>query len=268
MCLFNKKSNKKQIEAAKRANTIDKSEEVTVEHNGKTLILESKPQICPHCGKKVGFRFITKINGQTTRNSNEIINLVVFQCVECSEITIGRYFSNGNRLYINSCFSETPFYPERDFQEETFDDIIKAMFPAFVKIYNQAKKAQHYDCIDIAGAGYRKAAEFLIRDFAIYKQPDKKESIVNTSAAKNVVKNFLNEYAYINKAAEASLELGNDETHYTKIYQNRDIDDLKRFISITCRAMVADIELERFEKEHLEYKAREGRVPVKEMDLK
>lgn len=268
MGLFSKKINKDRIEAAKRANTIYKSKDVTVQHNGETLILKSKPQICPHCGKQVGFYFITKIDGPKTSNSDKIVNLVIFQCVECSEIIIGRYFTNGNILYIDNYFSESPFYPEQGFQKETFDDIINKMYPAFVKIYNQAKKAQHYDCIDIAGAGYRKAAEFLIRDFAIYKQPDKKESILNTSAARNVVKNFLNEYTYIKKAAEAALELGNDETHYTKIYQNRDIEDLKSFIRITCREIVAYVELERFEKEHLEYKAREGRVPVKEMDLK
>lgn len=66
-----------------------------------------------------------------------------------------------------------------NFKEREFDAKLKKVSPQFVKVYNQALKAEEFSLDEIAGLGYRKALEFLIKDFAIYNNPEKAEWIGN-----------------------------------------------------------------------------------------
>jgi hypothetical protein len=47
----------------------------------------------------------------------------------------------------------------------------------FVAIANQANAAEAHSLDDVAGMGYRKALEFLIKDYCIKRHPDKKSAI-------------------------------------------------------------------------------------------
>ena len=208
----------------------------------KKIYVQGVPHTCPHCCREVGMTLVDIINGPV-ENATELI-LLVFQCPSCREITIGRYHDGTQPLipaYTNSCKSY--LYPQQEFQETTFSPEIYDKFIRFPFVYNQAEKAEHYGCVDIAGAGYRKAAEILIRDFACLIHPNDKARILNTTSAKNVVFNFLKEYTIMCQLAEASFELGNDETHYTKFYQDKGLNDLKRFIKATVHEIEAILQL-------------------------
>ena len=63
------------------------------------------------------------------------------------------------------------------FSKHVFDERIINLSPQFDKIYNQALAAESSMLDEIAGLGYRKALEFLIKDFAIHEHPNEKESI-------------------------------------------------------------------------------------------
>lgn len=54
----------------------------------------------------------------------------------------------------------------KDFSQE-----IKDLSPNFVKIYHQAEQAENTGLSDICGLGYRKALEFLVKDYAIAFNP-------------------------------------------------------------------------------------------------
>lgn len=209
------------------------------------------PKKCPHCNKFVQMDIVGKVNGP---KKNVDITLVVFQCIACRELIVGRYIQTGIVFRLFNENNKSFFYPNAEYRDIEFPAEIKKVSPKFPCIYNQAAKAEHYGCIDIAGAGFRKAAEFLIRDFAIYKHQNKKENILNTLSAKNVIKNFLNEYPRISRAAVNSLELGNDEVHYSKIYTEYSLKDLKDFIEIVVGEIVDELKLEQFEKASAETK--------------
>lgn len=117
------------------------------------------------------------------------------------------------------------------FVRQEFDKEISALSPQFDKIYNQALAAETSGLDEIAGLGYRKSLEFLIKDFAIHEHPDEVESIKSKPLAQ-CIKNYIDD-PRITTLAERSAWLGNDEAHYVRKQENRDVSDMKSFIKAT-----------------------------------
>jgi len=115
-----------------------------------------------------------------------------------------------------------------NFKERIFDEKLKNVSPQFVKIYNQSLKAEELCLDEIAGLGYRKSLEVLIKDFAIYNNPDKADEIKSSWMMK-CLKDYI-ENDKIKMLAEKSEWIGNDEAHYIKLQDDRDINDMKKFI--------------------------------------
>lgn len=154
-------------------------------------------------------------------------------CSACKSVIITEYrleadgrdrFDRIHRFNNSEFINSAPII----FQEEKFDEMIKKISSQFVKIYNQSLQAEKMGLDEIAGLGYRKSVEFLIKDFAIYENPDKVEEIKNTWMKVCIEKYIKNEQ--IKVLAERSDWIGNDEAHYIRKQENRDITDMKKFI--------------------------------------
>ena len=78
--------------------------------------------------------------------------------------------------------------------------------------------------------GYRKALEFLIRDYASLKQPEKRNEILNASLSQ-CIKNFIDDES-VKTLATVSAWIGNDETHYIKKNLDYNIEDMLVFIDV------------------------------------
>ncbi len=83
----------------------------------------------------------------------------------------------------------------------------------------------------ICGTGYRKALEFLIKDYAIKKYPAHKKEIIKKFLG-NVINDHIDDVRIKDVAARAAW-LGNDETHYERKWLGADISDLKALIDLT-----------------------------------
>ena len=153
-------------------------------------------------------------------------------CASCKSLIITEYKMNEIRdpygdlqkLEMNKKDYSAPIY----YEKEDFDEKIEEISPQFVKIYNQALQAESMALDEIAGLGYRKSVEFLIKDFAIYKNPEKESEIKNTWM-KVCIENYIDN-KQIRILAERSDWIGNDEAHYVRKQEDRDIDDMKKFI--------------------------------------
>lgn len=110
----------------------------------------------------------------------------------------------------------------------SFSSSINSLSPNFVKIYNQAEQAEAAGLDEIAGLGYRKSLEFLIKDFAIHEHPDEEEAIKNKPLAQ-CIKSYISDER-ITTLAERSAWIGNDEAHYIRKQEDRDVSDMKTFI--------------------------------------
>ena len=120
--------------------------------------------------------------------------------------------------------------PQR-FKQAKFDDSLKNLSHQFVKIYNQALAAETSGLDEIAGLGYRKALEFLVKDFAIHLYPDDSEEIKRMMLSPCIRKYIDN--PQIKTLVERSAWIGNDEAHYIRKQNDRDVSDMKAFIKAT-----------------------------------
>ena len=101
----------------------------------------------------------------------------------------------------------------------------------FVQIYKQSVVAETFGLHQLHGIGLRKALEFLVKDFAKSQMPTEKDAIENTQPLQ-CINNYLDDQR-IRQSATLATWLGNDETHYIRKWQDKDIKDLKVLIKLT-----------------------------------
>lgn len=187
--------------------------------DNRSIRVDSFPDTCPLCHYSLQADPITA-------NMHERFLQIVFWCPreDCGSFFIGIYTHNDYitnfRLLVPSKHKPTEF-----------GDEIKGVSPSFIEIYNQSLRAEKSEMILIAGVGYRKALEFLIKDFLIAYLDHPREEIT-----KKHLGPCINDYIddeNIKNVAKRAAWLGNDEAHYDRKWEDKDISDLKKLIDAT-----------------------------------
>lgn len=115
-------------------------------------------------------------------------------------------------------------------------DSVSRVSAKFSDIYSQALDTESKNLNELTGIGLRKALEYLIKDYSIYKHPEKNNEIRKATLS-NCIKNYIDS-PRIKQLAVACTWLGNDETHYERKHEDRDIGDMKSFL----KALIAFID--------------------------
>lgn len=194
--------------------------------------LDAIPEVCPYCDK--GIRAIYT-NSIFIRHDSDPVHTalqIVFTCPMGK--TCGRAFVV-NYTQTKYGRPDGHFYLQRvlrlNYVEwKEFPDSIKTISSRFNRIYNQSRVADENGLDDICGPGYRKALEFLVKDYLLLKKPDLKEFILANQLG--TVINAIDD-ARIKGVAKRAAWLGNDETHYSRTWVEKDIEDLKNLIQMT-----------------------------------
>ena len=155
----------------------------------------------------------------------------VFRCPRqtCEQFFIGRYYQRNRHTgiyYLAECVPHEPV-------NTGFHNVITEVSPSFCEIYNEASKAEQYGLKLVAGAGYRKSLEFLIKDYLIRLKPEDEEAIKKQPLAACIKERVPNQNV-VTTATRAAW-LGNDEIHYERKWEGKDVDDLKILIQLTVR---------------------------------
>lgn len=129
------------------------------------------------------------------------------------------------------------------FEKKTFSSEIIQISPSFDKIYNESKQAEEIELDQIAGVGYRKALEFLIKDYLILLFPNEKESIIKKRLGNCIREDIKDDN--IKKCANRAAWLGNDEAHYFRKWETKDIDHLKNCINLVVGWITLGIQTEK-----------------------
>lgn len=195
------------------------------------------PRNCIHCHKDVGFSEVS-VTAPIQQDKCRVI-AVTFLCPSCSKFSVYEYdefdnfgsFDLVDYTYIKDVKVDLP---------QNINEISKE----FVDIYKQAAIAEAYGLIDICGVAYRKAAEFLIKDYVIRKFPTE-EGVIKKSTLGNVIKNKLSDFNKIQTLATATAWIGNDETHYVRKHTDKDLKDLKAFLHATTTFIAADYDTDK-----------------------
>jgi hypothetical protein len=194
------------------------------------LPVDKTPDRCPLCQC-----FVTPIDwtiGSFREAGQSLERLLQCPNAGCQHLFLARYRNLGGVYTLQNC---VPAEICPAVQSET----IKAISEDFCNIYDEAYKAEQQNLKLVAGPGYRKALEFLIKDYVISQFPEKEPEKI--AAHKTSVENMqlgacIEKYVksdQIKGIAKRAAWLGNDETHYVRKWEGKDLDDLKRLISLT-----------------------------------
>ena len=123
------------------------------------------------------------------------------------------------------------------------DSEVGKVSPDFVRIYQQAREAESLGLTDVCGPAYRKALEFLVKDYLINHKKLDGMQIKQKFLGDCIQDEIDNEPLKV--SAKAAAWIGNDETHYSRRWEDKDLSDLKQVIDITMKWIALEIATER-----------------------
>jgi len=159
---------------------------------------------------------------------------------KCKKSFIGYYHFDGTSIYQ---YSERTTLGMRI--GKVFSTSITETSSDFSIIYNEAFSAEQENLNEICGVGYRKALEFLIKDYVIQKNENEKEKILKMKLG-NCIKTYVSDQR-IKTVAKRAAWLGNDETHYIRKWETKNLQDLKKLIELTVHWIEMEKLTESFE---------------------
>lgn len=198
---------------------------------GTVRWVDTLPNRCPQCHHAIDPRplgGVVRTHEVMGRSAIEAF----FQCPQrdCLCAFIGRYVgeydrsANEHRYHLRST---TPFAPE----PPQHSPEVVAVSPQFVAIFAESSAANGWGLKEIAGCGYRKALEFLVKDYCAKLVPERAEEI-KARLLGQVIDDFVPDVG-IKACAKRAAWLGNDETHYARRWTEHDLEDLKKLIALT-----------------------------------
>jgi hypothetical protein len=203
-------------------------------------VIENFPKECPYCHNLIKPVFLS--SHEVNPHSMEAI--MICPNDDCARAFIAYYDIYPNNQKHSSFTGETSI---GTLVSKSFSESIKAISPQFVIIYNQAYASEQQKLFEICGVGYRKALEFLIKDYTISKNEESKDKIEKALLAE-VIKKYVGD-SKIKSVATRAVWLGNDETHYLRKWEGKDLQDLKRLIDLTVHWIEMETLTSEFEKE-------------------
>jgi hypothetical protein len=190
--------------------------------------LEGVPDICPRCHRNVH----PKAKNSTILRERDLCQ-TIWRCThqKCQELFIATYASTGrftpDRKPIFDLTGTEPWSP----RHVDFPKTVIEISPTFIEIYNQAIAAESQGLSQLVGIGLRKSLEFLIKDFACHEHPDEEQPIRAKLLGACIAEYVID--PNIKECARRAAWLGNDEAHYTRKWETRDVSDLKLLVRLT-----------------------------------
>lgn len=194
-------------------------------------VLVEETNICPICKKNIKPQLKY---GEVYKDNNDNYYLILnYLCNGCYNNFITQYSECVESSFGIREFKKIDFIEPNKFTATVFSKNIEEKFSKFVNVYNQALKAEQFGLDEIAGMGYRKSLEILIKDFLLLEKPEKEKNIQEWALGKCI--NELIENEQLKTVASRATWLGNDQVHYIRLYTENDINDLKTLIEIATR---------------------------------
>jgi hypothetical protein len=191
------------------------------QHHSRGLSIEN-PSECPHCHKGIEPKFI-----HLSVIQNDIYSIWNCTFKDCKKQFITHHLLLENfQIDFVGYLDGSPVCPY-------WPQYISSLNSKFIETYKQSLKAESIGLDEIAGMGFRKAIEYLVKDYLINRNPELKGSLEDKLLMAVIKENF-------NSTQESDLKdllvratwLGNDMTHYLKYHIDFNINDLKDLIQL------------------------------------
>ncbi|MBY8908876.1 hypothetical protein K6L05_03635 [Salinicoccus roseus] len=195
--------------------------------NGDLKNLTALPDYCPVCKTSLNPEYIL-IYEKNYSTKELLCRCTSNKCQSLFFIVYKRYRASHGW---SENFTLSKHYPRSKSIKE-FPEEINQVSPQFTEIYNQAHHAEQEELNLICGGAYRKSLELLIKDYIIKENLGEEEEVKSITSIQRCINKYI-DHPNIKKMAERATWLGNDETHYTRQWVDRDIEDLKNLIDLT-----------------------------------
>jgi len=208
--------------------------------NGSRQITANRlPDPCPRCDSYGTVRILAAVRtGSELRARRDALAICECDNLRCETAFVAFY-----AVIVENGIETARLMSHRPLEyaaPATFSETITTLSPTFCETYDQAARAEENGLTQICGAGYRRALEFLVKDFAISKVPEHRQRIERTLLVQCIREYLPNP---IQDAAKRAAWLGNDEVHYYRTWSDRDISDLKALIHLTAKSIDFTLEL-------------------------
>ncbi|MGH1783620.1 hypothetical protein ABE872_09970 [Enterococcus gallinarum] len=203
-------------------------------------------EYCPHCGKPGSHILCDAVASDLFSIVNNSVALFLKCSIsECSKYHVQEFpfkKSHSQSSAIEAVYPRIP-YTYRVKLENNLPELVNNTFPAFKEIYEQSLEAEAQGLNQISGIGYRKSIEFLIKEYVIHQSPDSADEVKKKFLGK-VISDNLKEFPKIQTLAKAAVWIGNDETHFVRVHDDKDIQDMKDFLTAAALFISAELKVE------------------------
>jgi hypothetical protein len=206
-------------------------------HGGQhhPVVLLDEPDTCPLCHRSI-HAILLQCQSLGTRNLVQ----ATFRCTShaCAELFIATYapvpapslrspaghaHAHGQQYRLQRLAPRNPApvaTPAR----------VAGVSPTFVEIRNQVAQAEIQGLTQLVGIGLRKGLEFLIKDYLCSQRPSDAAAI-KAATLGACIGQYVDD-PRVKAAAQRAAWLGNDETHYVRRWEDRDVTDLNVLITL------------------------------------
>jgi hypothetical protein len=224
---------------------------VATNHEGTQIPLniDQTPDICPVCKKHcIPINVWSFIDMHLSFRDMQ----VVFRCPnkDCFSIFIARYNVNSWPPQNKTCYLKSTSVIQYS-EKRAFSENIKSISEDFCNIYWESEIAENNNLLLICGVGYRKSLEILIKDYLVKNllkdSPEKQDEVKNSFLGK-CIDSYIDDHR-IKESARRAVWLGNDETHYSRKWEEKDLSDLKKLLNMTVHWIDLVTDYENYKKD-------------------
>lgn len=187
------------------------------------VTIDRRPDICPICQTRITPNVMTGGIGGRVYGGNLT---VVFVCPSdsCREYFLGYYEKkNGQYTYLTSRPRETVVPPLPEF--------VVRISRHYCEMYEECYRAEVEGLRQVAGFGYRKALEFLIKDYLVSRRPEDRVAIEATVLG-TCIETYVGD-ANVRDVGRRAVWLGKEESQ--RHWMEKDLRDLKSVLELVLR---------------------------------
>ncbi|HEX3983656.1 MAG TPA: hypothetical protein VHX12_08180 [Acidisoma sp.] len=189
------------------------------------VTIDRRPDICPICQTRITPNLMTGGPGGRVYAGSLTI---VFACPSesCREYFLGYYEKRANIYVFLTCRPSEPVLP-------SLPQFVVRISENYSGIYAECLKAEALGLKQISAVGYRKALEFLIKDYLVSRRPEERAAIENAPLVECIATYVTDNN--VRDVAQRAVWLGSDDNHYQRNWQDKDLKDLKSVLELVLR---------------------------------
>ena len=193
----------------------------------------AKPKLCLHCYKESN----QSIQIHTKKRSKSMV--IVTKCPICDKYNLYAYSFKTE----NSSKGDYVPYTYLPQIENNINEDLEKLSPIGCKTYQEALVTLALSLNEVTGMAIRKAIECFIKDYLITFIGKDKNKIIKMPLAAAIRE--IEDAPKLVSLSDAIRELGNDNTHYNKKYDEISVSHMKEFADYLIEHIKVEIKLKK-----------------------